>query len=352
MPTAAPDATRFAETPAPTETAADAPTAEPTPEETPAPEPTPAATPTAVPGSSETVYWDPSWQYAENSKINTGAAVLYHSDADEPKYFTVCVNAGHGTRGGTSVKTLCHPDGTPKVTGGSTAEGSIYATAVSSGTVMLNGKSEAAATLSLAMILKELLLSSGFDVLMIRESSDVQLDNVARTVMANNAADCHVALHYDSSDNDKGLFVCNVAQVASYLEMEPVKSHHLEHEALAACVLAGARSCGIRIYGNGSFQFDLTQTSYSTVPSVNIEVGDRASDISYSGQYAVAKALLKGILNYYNTYVAGNGETDEGSAEAFAGRISRPFGCDIITAAFGPGSPAERALHYKRRNTA
>ena len=33
----------------------------------------------------------------------------------------VGVNAGHGTSGGSSVKTLCHPDGSAKTTGGSTA---------------------------------------------------------------------------------------------------------------------------------------------------------------------------------------------------------------------------------------
>ncbi len=164
---------------------------------------------------------------------------------------------------------------------------------------MLDGTSEAAATLSLAKKLKALLLNYGFDVLMIRESSDVQLDNVARTVMANNIADCHIALHYDSSTTDKGMFVCNVAQVPSYLNMEPVKSHHLQHEALASCMIAGARSGGMKIYGSGSFEFDLTQTSYSTIPSANIEVGDRASDISSSGQYAVAEALVLGILRYF-----------------------------------------------------
>lgn len=41
------------------------------------------------------------------------------------------MNAGHGTSGGASVKTQCHPDGSPKTTGGSTAQGATYATAVS-----------------------------------------------------------------------------------------------------------------------------------------------------------------------------------------------------------------------------
>ena len=41
---------------------------------------------------------------------------------------------------------------------------------------------------------------------MIRDSEDVQLDNIARTVMANENANCHVAIHYDSTESDKGAF--------------------------------------------------------------------------------------------------------------------------------------------------
>ena len=53
------------------------------------------------------------------------------------------------------------------------------------------------------------------------------------------------------------------------------------------------------IYGDGLMGVDLTHISYSTIPSANIEVGDRASDISSSGQYAVAEALVLGILRYF-----------------------------------------------------
>lgn len=48
---------------------------------------------------------------------------------------------------------------------------------------------------------------------MIRESDDVQLDNVARTVIANNAADCHIALHWDSTSSNKGAFYMSVPNV-------------------------------------------------------------------------------------------------------------------------------------------
>ena len=64
-----------------------------------------------------------SWKYADYAKIKSGAAVLYRTTASEKKNKVIAVNAGHGTKGGNSVKTQCHPDGTPKVTGGTTGAG-------------------------------------------------------------------------------------------------------------------------------------------------------------------------------------------------------------------------------------
>ena len=60
-------------------------------------------------------------------------------------------------------------------------------------------------------------------VLMIRESDDVQLDNIARTVIANNTSDCHIALHWDSTTNNKGAFYMSVPSNQSYRNMEPVR---------------------------------------------------------------------------------------------------------------------------------
>lgn len=63
----------------------------------------------------ETIFYDGTWEYASFSKINTGTATLYHSQDSIPKGITVCVNAGHGTSGGSSKETQCHPDGSPKL---------------------------------------------------------------------------------------------------------------------------------------------------------------------------------------------------------------------------------------------
>ena len=249
------------------------------------------------------VTMDPGWQYAGNSKISTGTAVVYYTNVTPKKGLTVCINAGHGTKGGTNVKTLCHPDGSPKVTGGSTAAGATYATAVASGTTMLDGTTEAAVVLQLGLTLKNTLLARGYDVLMIRESSDVQLDNVARTVIANNVADCHISLHYDSTTSDKGAFYCSVPNVASYRAMEPVASNWQNHHYLGNCLISGLQGAGVKINGGGTVPIDLTQTSYSTIPSVDLELGDRASNHSQASLDRIAQGIANGLDSFSKAFL-------------------------------------------------
>lgn len=246
----------------------------------------------------EGVELDPSWQYAGNAVITTGNAVYYKSSS-ERKGITVAVNAGHGTVGGTTVKTFCHPDGSPKTTGGTTASGSTMAVAVSSGMTFNDGVAESRVTLRMAEILRDGLLDNGYDVLMLRDSDDVQLDNVARTVIANNAADCHIALHWDG-DNlsyDKGCFY--IAVPDGIKDMEPVASHWQEHNALGEALIAGLSNNGAKINGQGSMKIDLTQTSYSTIPSVDIELGNQCSDHNDSRLETLRDGLIEGIRRYF-----------------------------------------------------
>ena len=237
--------------------------------------------------------------YASFSAIHTGVATLYVNSGANANGITVCVNAGHGTAGGEKYKTLSHPDGSPKVTGGTTAAGSVKSTAVSGGMSFADGTSEASVTLKEALILKGLLLEKGYNVLMIREGADVQLDNVARTVIANNYANCHIALHWDSTSVDKGAFYCKVPNVASYKAMIPVASTWMLSDTLGECLINGLKAAGRKINGNGSMEIDLTQTSYSSIPSVDIELGDKTSDHSDKALNQIALGLLNGINAYF-----------------------------------------------------
>ena len=239
-----------------------------------------------------------AWKYADYSKVNSGAAVMYTASSNR-KNRIIAVNAGHGTKGGESVRTFCHPDQTPKVTGGSTAAGSTTATSVSYGMSFNDGTPEHKVTLRMAQILKEKLLAAGYDVLMIRDGEDVQLDNIARTVISNNTADCHIALHWDGDglSYDKGVYYMSVPDKLK--QMEPVTSHWQMHEALGDALISGISSKGIKVWGSNPLDMDLTQTSYSTIPSVDIELGNQCSDHSDSRLDLEAEGLVAGINIFF-----------------------------------------------------
>ena len=250
----------------------------------------------------EKIYLDSSWKYADHARITSGYAVMYKAKKNR-KDIVIAVNAGHGTKGGSSVKTLCHPDGSAKVTGGTTEAGSVKAVAVSDGMAFRDGTAERDVTLRMARILKKKLLAEGYDVLMVRDGKDVQLDNVARTVICNNVADCHIALHWDSDglSYDKGCFYASVPKQLK--NRKPVASYWKEHDALGKALIKGLRSKKVKISGTGAAEIDLTQTSYSTIPSVDIELGNQCSDHSDKKMEKLADGLLRGINSYEKKYI-------------------------------------------------
>lgn len=239
-----------------------------------------------------------AWKYADFTVINSGQAVMYTASSNR-KDKIIALNAGHGTKGGESVKTYCHPDKTAKVTGGTTAKGAVSAVAVSSGMTFKDGTPEAKVTLRMAQLLKDKLLAAGYDVLMLRDGEDVQLDNIARTVIANNAADIHIALHWDGDGlkTIKGAYFMSVPD--GIKGMEPVASHWQQHEALGGALINGLNGQGIKIWGSNPLDVDLTQTSYSTIPSVDIELGNQCSDHSDELLSKEGDGLVAGINSYF-----------------------------------------------------
>lgn len=238
------------------------------------------------------------WQYAGNSLINSGYAVMYKA-AENRKDIVIAVNAGHGTKGGTAVKTYCHPDQSPKTTGGSTAQGAVTAAAVSSGMTMNDGNSEASVTLRQAQIFRDALLMAGYDVLMLRDGEDVQLDNVARTVIANNVADCHISIHWDGDGlaTDKGAFFISVPD--GIKNMPPVSSNWERCDALGSVLVEGLANHGCKIYSKGRMSVDLTQTSYSTIPSVDLELGNQSSVHDDATLTRNAMGMVEGVNKYF-----------------------------------------------------
>ena len=219
----------------------------------------------------EHIYMNTTWEYADHSAISDGYAVLYKASGQRKNI----------------------------VVGGSTAAGAATATAVSGGMTFYDGTPESEVTLKMAEILRDKLLLEGYDVLMIRDSSDVQLDNVARTVICNNVADCHISLHWDGDglSYDKGCFYIAVPDAIK--NMSPVADHWQQHDSLGASLVDGLRGQGAKIHGSGSMAIDLTQTSYSTVPSVDMELGNASSDHSDETLEMLANGLVNGVGAFF-----------------------------------------------------
>lgn len=250
------------------------------------------------------IYLDFTAPYATYSIINDGYAVLYQLKKNKVSNYKnkiVAVNAGHGTKGGATIKTFAHPDFSPKVTGGSNAAGAILSAAVSAGMTFENGMTEANANLVVAYLLKDKLLDNGYSVLMIRENDDCRLDNIARTVIANGNADAHVSIHFDSTTNDKGIFYIVPYNDPNYLNMEPLKSNAKNIKALGDSIIKAYRDMGEKIWKDrGTLQGDLTQLSFSTNASVDIELGDRKTEVTKEKAEIFAEGLARGIDNYFN----------------------------------------------------
>ena len=239
-------------------------------------------------------------EFAEFSKLNSGYATYYKATGTS-NGITVCVNAGHGTAGGGKVKTQSHPDGSPKYVSGTNSAGDIYSTAISSGTETTGGVSEASVNLKVAVLTCSELLRRGYDVVMIRDNENKSpvLDNIARTVIANQTSDCHIAVHFDGGTTSKGAFYIGVPEIIAYKSMYPVSEHWQEHERLGKALVDGLVRKGIKKFSGGNVPNDLTQTSYSTIPSVDIEYGDQGTAYTDSYLDKVAVGLADGIDAFF-----------------------------------------------------
>jgi len=91
----------------------------------------------------------------------------------------------------------------------------------------------------------------------------------------------------------------SVPNVASYRSMEPVASNWQKHNALGESLVAGLKNAGVKIFSSGAMEMDLTQTSFSTIPSIDIELGDKKSEHSDAVLNQLADGLLDGINRYF-----------------------------------------------------
>ena len=255
----------------------------------------------SVDNPTQNIYLDDTWTFADFSEIHSGCVVLYKA-VKNPKNLVVAVNAGHGTTGGSTKYTYSHPDKSPVIVGGTNEQNQIKSVAVSNGIELLCGLSEAQVNYRVAVVLRKYLLEAGYDVLMLRDGDDVQLDNVARTVISNNVADIHISIHFnsDSFDYDKGCFCCSPPK--ELRSLGNVNLHYNDSERLSDCILTGLKDQNVQIYKYEKILMDLTQTAYSFIPTVDVELGNQCTRPTTAKIEQYARGLLEGIQKFSLLY--------------------------------------------------
>lgn len=172
--------------------------------------------------------------------------------------YLICIDPGHQAKGDWKTEPV--------------GPGSSYQKArVSSGTVGISTKKpEYVLNLEASEILKHILMSKGFEVIMTRETHDVNISNMERATLANNKnANMVIRIHADGSDNTSitGASLLVPSQKGKYTSSIFESSYEC-----ADLIKNKMDSGGFKV--NGVFERDdLTGFNWSKVPVVLVEMG-------------------------------------------------------------------------------
>jgi N-acetylmuramoyl-L-alanine amidase len=178
---------------------------------------------------------------------------------------------------------------------------------VSSGTASCNtGAPESALVLKVGLKLRDALKSYGLDVVMIRETQDVNISNATRAQTANAAgADLFVRIHADGSTNStvNGILMLYPATIKGWTDDIAAESARGATIALQEMLKAtGAKSRGF------SARSDLAGFNWSDVPTFLPEIGLMTSPAedkllaTDAYQTKLVAGLTKAVLCFLNVY--------------------------------------------------
>jgi N-acetylmuramoyl-L-alanine amidase len=203
----------------------------------------------------------------------------------------IVIDPGHQRRGNNSLE----PDGP-----GSKA----LKPKVSSGTQGVSTKKpEYVLNLEVSLLLKEKLEARGFRVQMTRDSHDVDMSNMERAEMANEAnADLMVRIHADGSDNPKAGGISVLYPAASHPEGEAVTVPSREAARIVLDKLLEATGAASR---GAVARSDLSGFNWAKVPGILVEMGfmsnpaedKRMSEADY--QDSLAEGMAEGIAAFF-----------------------------------------------------
>lgn len=177
-------------------------------------------------------------------------------------------------------------------------------TKVSSGTQGVSTKvPEHKLTLELSLKLRDALMDAGYEVVMTRETADVDISNVERAEIANAAqADIYIRIHADGAENQaaNGISVLYPSENNPYVaELSPDSKKLAQYVLNEMCEATGAKNRGI------IKRDDLSGTNWAEMPVILIEAGFMTNEaeekklLSAEYQALLVQGILEGVEEYF-----------------------------------------------------
>ena len=213
-------------------------------------------------------------------------------DNKKEKQFVICIDPGHQSKGDPNPEPVAPGSGQQKARVSSGATG------------VATKKPEYILNLEASIVLQHILEGKGYEVIMTRESHDVNISNSERAILANEKnADMVIRIHADSLDNSgkTGASILVPSKSSKY-----TSEIYEDSNKCAEFIKKDFQSNGIQI--NGIFERDdLTGFNWSKVPAVLVEMGflsnynedQMMSNPEY--QRKLMQSVADGVEEYFKT---------------------------------------------------
>lgn len=225
------------------------------------------------------------------AQMTAGISDVVKESMNPRKNYLVAIDAGHQQKGNSSHEPIGPGAATtkPKVASGTRG--------------VATGIPEYELTLNVSLKLKEALEEKGYQVLMIRETNDVNISNAERAKVANEAeANAFIRIHADGSESSSAEGMMTLCQTPS----NPYNGNlYSESRRLAECVLDNA----VETTGAAKRKIWETDTmsgiNWASVPTTILEMGFMTNptedkllnDDAY--QDKIVAGIVKGIDQYF-----------------------------------------------------